>query len=53
MQAITEFLSMNGYATFIWPVYGVALVVCGAVWINRTRNLKALEADQQNEDQSL
>jgi heme exporter protein D len=27
MTAITHFLAMGGYARFVWPAYGVALLV--------------------------
>jgi heme exporter protein D len=28
---VTRFLAMGGYAAFVWPAYGVALVVLGAL----------------------
>jgi len=27
MQAIIEFLSMDGYACYVWSAYGISLVV--------------------------
>jgi heme exporter protein D len=27
MQRLTEFLSMGGYAVFVWPAYGVTVIL--------------------------
>jgi heme exporter protein D len=31
MDRVTDFLAMGGYARFVWPAYGVALVVLGGL----------------------
>ena len=44
MKSWDEFLTMGGYAAYVWPAYGVALVVlvCNAVLpVRRLRNLRA------------
>lgn len=51
---MSEFLAMGGYAAFVWPAYGVALVVMvGLAWRARAalkRQEKALaRLDQEME----
>ena len=29
MDALTHFLDMGGYARFVWPAYGIAVIVLG------------------------
>jgi heme exporter protein D len=48
---MTEFLAMGGYAAFVWPAYGAALVILGGLTINAVlryraaaRELDALQA---------
>jgi heme exporter protein D len=55
MNAIAVYLSMGGYAVFVWPAYGVAFAVMGglAVWSWRSyrlaaRTLERLQADGPN-----
>ena len=43
MPALTDFLSMGGHAAFIWPAYGVAVVVLFALVMVSLRTLKANE----------
>ena len=43
MEALTEFLSMGGHAAFIWPAYGVAVVMLFALVMVSLRTLKANE----------
>jgi heme exporter protein D len=43
MEALSEFLSMGGHAAFIWPAYGVAVVVLFALVMASLRTLKANE----------
>ena len=31
MSAIAGWLAMGGYAAFVWPAYGVAAIVLGAL----------------------
>lgn len=33
MAALDHFLAMGGYARFVWPAYGVALIVMGGLLI--------------------
>ena len=43
MPALTDYLSMGGHAAFIWPAYGVAVVVLFALVKVSLRTLKANE----------
>jgi heme exporter protein D len=43
MAALSEFLSMGGHAGFIWPAYGVALVVLFVLVAVSLRTLRANE----------
>ncbi|MBM3598410.1 MAG: heme exporter protein CcmD [Alphaproteobacteria bacterium] len=45
MDGVGGFLSMGGYAVFIWPAYGVALVVLGGLAFGAVRRLRRSEAD--------
>lgn len=31
MAALREFLAMGGYAGFVWPAYGLATLILGAI----------------------
>lgn len=36
MHSLHEFVTMGGYALYVWPAYGVALVVmAGSAWSAR------------------
>ncbi len=39
MQSVTQYLSMGGYATFVWPAFAVCAVVMGALVIASRRAL--------------
>jgi len=48
---MSDFLAMGGYAAYVWPAYGVALVILGGFTINAVlryrsaaRALDALQA---------
>jgi heme exporter protein D len=42
---MTEFLQMGGYAAYVWPAYGITLLVFVAnIW--SARRLKALKLEQ-------
>jgi heme exporter protein D len=50
MGALDHFLAMGGYARFVWPAYGVALIVLGGLlaeslvtYNKRKRELAAAE----------
>ncbi len=54
MQGIGAFLAMGGYAGFVWPAYGAALIVLGgltaqslAAYRRRQRELDMLQSDRQ------
>ena len=42
--AIGKFLAMGGYAQFVWPAYGFALVVLGGFVLYARRRYRASEA---------
>lgn len=43
MATISEFLTMGGHAAFIWPAYGVAVVILFALVMVSLRTLKSNE----------
>ncbi len=44
VDSISEFLSMGGYAVFVWPAYGTALVILVGLLITSLRTLRANQA---------
>ena len=52
MGGIGAFLAMGGYAGFVWPAYGVALVVLGGLavfsWRRYRESIITLERLQQD-----
>lgn len=44
MQAIGDYLTMGGYAAYIWPAYGVAAVVLIAFAVDSWRRVRRAEA---------
>jgi len=44
MQAITDYLTMGGYAAFVWPAYGVAAAVIIGFAIDSWQRVKRAEA---------
>lgn len=42
---MNEFLAMGGYAIYVWPAYGVALVVLAAIWLDGARRRRQVERD--------
>ena len=43
MHSFHEFLTMGGYAAYVWPAYAVGLVVfVGSSWLSRRGLRKAL-----------
>jgi len=51
MDALTHYLAMGGYARFVWPAYGIAVLVLGVMavqsyraWRRQHRLWSALEA---------
>lgn len=51
---LSDYLSMGGYAAFIWPSYGVAVVLLSALLLLSARRLRvaerALKADLPDGD---
>jgi heme exporter protein D len=50
MAVLDQFLAMGGYARFVWPAYGIAVIVLGGLLIDtivtyrkRRRELDAAE----------
>ncbi len=44
VDSISEFLSMGGYAAFVWPAFGAAAVVLVGLLITSLRTLRANQA---------
>jgi len=54
MDAIEHFLAMGGYARFVWPAFGLAVLVMGGLVIEslityrkRQRELAAVEQQRR------
>ena len=45
MDAIESFLSMGGYAAYVWPAYGVAVIVLAVLIVVSVRQLRANERE--------
>ena len=45
MAEIYEFLAMGGYARFVWPAYGVALIAIGGLAVQSVRSLRSLRRE--------
>ena len=41
---MSAFFDMGGYAAFVWPAYGVSVIVLAGLVISSRRRLKRLEA---------
>jgi heme exporter protein D len=37
------FLAMGGYAAYVWPAYGAAVIILAAVWVDGIRRRRAVE----------
>jgi heme exporter protein D len=44
MDKIADFLGMGGYALFVWPAFGIVLVVLAGFVIISLRTLRSREA---------
>ena len=40
MQRLTEFLAMGGYAVFVWPAYGVTVIVMAGLLVQSLRRYR-------------
>ena len=45
MAEVREFLSMGGYAGFVWPAYAIALIVIGGLAVQSARSLGVLKRE--------
>ncbi|MBI5164609.1 MAG: heme exporter protein CcmD [Magnetospirillum sp.] len=45
MESLSAFFAMGGYAGYIWPAYGLALVVMVAVLVLSFRDARARETE--------
>ena len=37
MNALTAYFAMGGYAGFVWPAYGIAIIVLGGLALHSWR----------------
>jgi heme exporter protein D len=44
MNSLSSFLDMGGYAGFVWPSYGITVVVLVVLLVASLRSLSAREA---------
>lgn len=44
IEDMAEFLSMGGYAAFVWPAYGIAALVMAGLLVATLRDLRRREA---------
>lgn len=44
MQALNDYLTMGGYAAFVWPAYGVAALILVGFAIDSWRRVTKAEA---------
>ncbi len=47
-----EFLAMGGYAAFVWPAYGLALVVLCALAVSSLRMARTAETEVRTLEES-
>ncbi len=40
MQRLSDFLAMGGYAIFVWPAYGVTIVVMAGLVVQSLRRYR-------------
>ena len=45
MERLSEYLAMGGYAGFIWPAYGLVVVVLVGLFVVSRRFLRSNEAE--------
>jgi heme exporter protein D len=44
---MNEFFAMGGYGLYVWPAYGITLLVLALIWLDGTRRRRAVERDLQ------
>jgi heme exporter protein D len=42
---MSHFLAMGGYAAFVWPAYGVALLALGGLLVQSLRQYRARQRE--------
>jgi heme exporter protein D len=42
---MSDFLAMGGYAAFVWPAYGVALIALGGLLVQSLRQYRARQRE--------
>ncbi len=54
MQAIRDFIALNGYGAYVWPAFGVAALVLAWMAIDTLRRLRASESllDDMQKDEA-
>lgn len=53
VQAIRDFIVLNGYGAYVWPAFGVAALVLAWMAMDTLRRLRASESlldDMQKDD---
>ena len=43
MQAMSDFLSMGGYGSFVWPAFCATLAILAVLWFTSARALRNSE----------
>ena len=50
---IINFLSMNGYGSFVWLSFGIVLISCGVLYLKTRKTLKKYEKEFLTELENL
>jgi heme exporter protein D len=50
MSSLHEFLTMGGYAAYVWPAYAVALLVIGINVVAPLKRLRRVKAEIRRRD---
>ena len=48
-MSLSDYFAMGGYAAFIWPSYGVAVLLLAALFVVSARRLQAAERALEEE----
>jgi len=52
MTDFGTFLAMGGYAAYVWPAYGAAVIILAAIWVDGQRRRRAVDRALASLDQS-
>ena len=44
---MNDFLAMGGYGLYVWPAYGITLLVLALIWWDGARRRRAVERELQ------